>query len=64
MWGVDRLFLQFEEGHAVRVPVSWTSLAAPDPWVSLSAGQVRLRVGDLLRLVDLLDQLEGNRGPR
>ena len=37
--------------------MEWTDLAAPDPFVVLSAGQAYFRVEDLLRLSSLLESL-------
>ena len=41
------------------MPMSWTSLAPPDPFVETSAGRSPFRVRDLLALSDLVASLEG-----
>jgi len=37
------------------VPVNWTDLAPPEPYAIVGKNQVRVRVEDLLLLVDLID---------
>ena len=37
------------------MPVNWTDVALPEPYAIVGKGQVRVRVEDLLRLVDLID---------
>jgi len=39
-------------------PASWTDVGEPDPFVALSAGRAMARVEDLLRLADLLKDLQ------
>jgi len=40
-------------------PASWTDVGQPDPFVVLSEGRSMARVEDLLRLVDLVRDLQG-----
>ncbi|MDE2789961.1 MAG: DUF5372 family protein [Paracoccaceae bacterium] len=47
------------KGGLQRMPMSWTSLAPPDPFVETSAGRSPFRVRDLLALSDLVASLEG-----
>ena len=42
-----------------RLPVGWTDLEAPDPFVSASAGRSAFRVRDLLALSDMVEALGG-----
>jgi hypothetical protein len=44
------------------MPLSWTSLAAPDPFLIVSAGNARFRLRDLVELVDLIQRMR-NSGP-
>jgi hypothetical protein len=37
------------------VPVNWTDATAPKPYAIVGRGRVRVRVEDLLLLVDLID---------
>lgn len=59
----DRVYFFSSSGRLAGMPTSWTSLAAPDPFVVLAAGRSALRVFDLLRLVDLIGQAEGADDP-
>ena len=43
-------------GRVCSLPASWTSLAPPDPYVTVSAGRSLLRLDDLLTLVDVVQQ--------
>ena len=57
-WGVDRVYFEDEDGRLNRLPALWTSAAAPDPFVELSAGRSCFRVEDLLRLTELVRRLD------
>lgn len=37
------------------MPVNWTDVALPDPYVIVGKGRVRVGVEDLLLLADLID---------
>jgi hypothetical protein len=39
------------------LPAAWTSAAAPDLFVTISAGRSHFRIEDLLQLVALIDRL-------
>lgn len=56
-WGDDRVFLFTPEGRLHSVPASWTDLATPDPFVTISAGRSFFRVEDLLALGRLIRSL-------
>ena len=60
-WGEDRVFFHDSDGRLRSMPASWTSVAAPDPFVAMAAGRALFRVEDLLALVALLRRLEGGR---
>lgn len=60
-WRENRVYFRDRDGHAASLPISWTSLAAPDPFLIMSAGNARFRPRDLLELVDLI-QLMRNAG--
>ena len=60
-WGEDRVFYRIPAGdHVATMPLSWTDLAPPDVFVSISAGRALFRPEDLLQLAALLDQLGVN----
>lgn len=56
-WGGDRLVFEDAEGRVRSLPTAWTSLAAADPFVSLSAGRSFFRIEDLVALVSLIREL-------
>jgi hypothetical protein len=55
------------KGCTRTLPVSWTSLAAPDPFVVIAQGRSVFRMTDLLQLVRLVrevrQQLESESTP-
>lgn len=58
-WGEPRvLFEDPATGRVRSLPVTWTDLAPPDPFVSLSAGRALFRLEDLRALVRLLRALD------
>lgn len=56
-WGDDRVFFYHDSGCLIGVPVQWTSLSHPDPFVVRSAGRSAFRGADLLALVHLIEEL-------
>lgn len=42
----------------VSVPLSWTDIGPPDPFVKISAGRALFRVEDLLRLTILINEIK------
>lgn len=53
-WGEERVFFFDEQGAQRSLPTGWTDVAPRDPFVVLAGGRSRLRVADLLVLVELL----------
>ena len=53
-WGQEWLYFHNESGQLTSVPVDWTSLSTPDPFVVLSDGRASFRAQDLLGLVELI----------
>lgn len=53
-WGEDRVFFFDEHGVQRSLPRAWTDAGDVDPFVVLAAGRSRLRVADLLELVELI----------
>jgi len=49
-WGEDRVFYVDQTGQVRSLPARWTSAAANDPFVVVSAGRSHFRVTDLLEL--------------
>lgn len=55
-WHEDRArFRVDEDGRTESVPLSWTSLAAADPFRECSGGRAWFRVEDLLCLVEWIE---------
>lgn len=57
-WGDDRVYFYHDRGCLIGLPVQWTSLSSPDPFVVLSAGRSAFRPVDLLALVHLIEQVQ------
>ena len=53
-WSEDRVVYVDETGKAQSLPARWTSAAAEDPAVVVSAGHAHFRVADLLELATLV----------
>ena len=60
-WGEERVYYDGGDGGRRRMPLGWTSLRPPDPFVEASAGRSAFRVRDLLALCDLVDSLGKDR---
>ena len=50
----ERLCLEVSAGHLEWIPVAWTSLGPPDPWIAIAAERCLFRIEDLQRLADLI----------
>ena len=55
--GVGRIHYTDDDGTLRSIRQGWTSIAATDPFVRVSAGRSAFRVSDLLELAALLDGL-------
>lgn len=54
-WGERRVFFIDPSTNQVRsLPLAWTDLAPPDPFVELAAGRALLRLADVQAVVRLL----------
>jgi hypothetical protein len=56
-WGGDRVLFEDEGGRVRSLPTAWTSIASPDPFVTVSAGRSLFRIPDLLAVVELIRRL-------
>jgi Family of unknown function (DUF5372) len=63
-WGEDRVYFRDDQGRLRHVPVGWTSGQEPDPFRTVAAGRCHFRSEDLLRLVELIERLQGKTSPR
>jgi hypothetical protein len=57
-YGEERVFYRDQDGRLRFLPVRWTSLAAPDPFVRAAAGRAYFGLEDLIRLAEQLKELE------
>jgi phytoene dehydrogenase-like protein len=53
-----RVFFHDKGGDLQSIPVAWTDLTPPDPFVFFSKGKSLVRVEELLALCVLLEELE------
>ena len=53
-WGEERAYFYDDSGRLASIPLQWTTLAAPDPFVELSGGRSAFHVSNLRELADLL----------
>jgi len=54
-WGEERVFFLDQETHEVRsLPLAWTNLALPDPFLVVAGGKAVLRFSDLQQLAKFL----------
>jgi hypothetical protein len=51
------VFYYTEEGQLAYLPAAWTDAGPVDPFVVLSAGRAVARIEDLLRLIELMEDL-------
>jgi hypothetical protein len=56
-WGEERVFFSDPCTHQARsLPLAWTNLALPDPFVVVASGKAVLRFSDLQQLTQFLKQ--------
>ena len=58
----ERLYLEVTPDRLEWIPVAWTSLGPPDPWLDIAAGRCLFRVEDLLRLADQISVKSASAG--
>jgi Family of unknown function (DUF5372) len=57
-YGEERVYYRDQDGRMRFLPVRWTSLAAPDPFVLAAAGRAYFRLEDLIRLAEQMKELQ------
>ncbi len=61
-WGEERVFFADPQTHQVRsLPLAWTNLALPDPFLVVAAGKAVLRFSDLQQLTRFLKEKQTHR---
>ncbi len=53
-WGEDRILYINEKGEMLLIPTSWTDVAEPDPFITVSKGRSHFKFKDLLELTKIL----------
>jgi len=53
----DRVCFHDERGRLCEIPLSWTSLAVEDAFLTMAAGRSWFRFGDLLELRRLIQEI-------
>jgi hypothetical protein len=56
-WGEPRVTYRDEDGTARTVPISWTTLEPPDPFLEVSAGRSIVHPKDICSLQQLVRSL-------
>ena len=56
-WGEERVMFEDGRGCTRTLPVTWTSLAAPDPFVVMARGRSPFRLTDLMQLARLVQEV-------
>jgi hypothetical protein len=57
-WGEDRVYYHTAAGELKSLPVGWTDLDEPEPFVVIGAGRAYFRPADLWAVVQLIRGLE------
>jgi hypothetical protein len=57
-YGEERVYYRDQNGRMRFLPVRWTSLAAPDPFILAAAGRAYFRLEDLIRLAEQMRELQ------
>jgi hypothetical protein len=57
-WEEHRVYYYVAPGHLRSLPVSWTTIQEPDPFVATADGRSPFRIVDLLDLSRLLQDLQ------
>ena len=60
-WGLTRVYYYNEQNKLTTLPLSWTSLQDPDPFVTYSEGRSSFRIQDLIELVSILTELSAQK---
>jgi Family of unknown function (DUF5372) len=61
-WGDDRVCYRDEPDSEASIPISFTDLRAPDPFVEMAAGRSRFRIEDLIELTKSVEASKSKEG--
>jgi hypothetical protein len=56
-WGDARVYVRGSRDELLSLPIAWTTMGVPAPFVVISAGRSLFQFEDLLELSRLLEQL-------
>jgi hypothetical protein len=56
-WGDERVYVRGPDDVLLSLPVVWTDMGVPSPFVMVAAGRSLFRFDELLELSRLLEQL-------
>lgn len=56
-WGEYRVFFSDDDGALAAMPVNWTDVAEPDPFVTIAGGRAHCRPSDLVRLCAVIAEV-------
>jgi hypothetical protein len=56
-WGEDRVYFHTAEGKLSSIPACWTTVPGEDPFVVMAGGRCWFRYEDLLKVVEMVEQL-------
>jgi hypothetical protein len=60
-WGEERVFFPDPQTYQIRsLPLAWTSLALPDPFLVVAQGKAVLRFEDVQHLVQMLRDIQAH----
>lgn len=54
-WGREVVDCRGKDNQLITIPIAWTNLADPDPYIAISKGRSYFRTDDLVRLVNFLE---------
>ncbi|MBF0421726.1 MAG: hypothetical protein HQL73_01905 [Magnetococcales bacterium] len=57
-WGEHRAYYQDGDGNLASIPVGWTDIYAPDPFVVMARGRALFRAFDLVELTRFIREME------
>ena len=59
-WNGDRVYYHDESGCLRSMPSRWTNLIKSDLFERFGRGRAPFRIDDLIRLIELIEQIQGD----
>ena len=57
-WGKERVWFYKQNGTVGTLPLAWTNLRSPDPYLDMEGEHSPFRIEDLLQLSDLIKEIK------